>query len=226
MKVKKEELQNFDGKEGRKGYVSHEGKIYDVTESKLWKNGKHAGKHFAGMDLSEALKSAPHGAEVLERFAHVDDVEAIRETKEQPAPEKTFKDTVRALYRIFHPHPMLIHFPMGLINFAVIMQIIYYFTGYPSFSTAGFYALATAAVFMVPTIVSGFVSWWVNYNMTRNKIFLMKISFSFVLLAMCASEVVVAYKGYDDSMFYNVMIFLNVPVLGVIGFNGGKLSWG
>ncbi len=226
MKVKKEELQNFDGKEGRKSYVSNEGKIYDVTESKLWKNGKHAGKHFAGMDLTEALKSAPHGVDVLERFAHVEDVESIRETKEMPAQEKTIKDTVRGLYRIFHPHPMFIHFPMGLINFAVIMQLIYYFTGYPSFSTAGFYALATAAVFLVPTIVSGFVSWWVNYNLTRNKIFITKITFSFLLLFMCAAEVLTVFKGYDDSLFYNVMIFLNVPVLGVIGFNGGKLSWG
>ena len=225
MKVKKEELQNFDGKEGRKSYVSNEGKIYDVTDSKLWKNGKHAGKHFAGMDLSEALKTAPHGAEVLERFAHVGAIETIKETKEHPQ-EVTFKDTVRALYRIFHPHPMLIHFPMGLINFAVIMQIIYYFTGYPSFSTAGFYAIATAAVFLVPTMVSGFVSWWVNYNLTKNKIFMMKISFSFLLLLMCITEFFVGLNNGDEGMFYNIMLFLNVPVLAVIGFNGGKLSWG
>jgi predicted heme/steroid binding protein/uncharacterized membrane protein len=225
MKVKKEDLQNFDGKEGRQSYVSHEGKVFDVTDSKLWKNGKHAGKHFAGMDLSEALKSAPHGAEVLERFAHVDDIEAIKETKEHPQ-EATFKDTVRSLYRIFHPHPMLIHFPMGLINFAVIMQIIFYFTGYPSFSTAGFYAITTAAVFLVPTIVSGFVSWWVNYGLTKNKIFMTKISFSFVLLIMCACEVLIGIKGYEESILYNAMLFLNVPVLGIIGFNGGKLSWG
>ena len=225
MKVKKEELQNFDGKDGRKSYVSYEGKIYDVTDSKLWKNGKHAGKHFAGMDLSEALKVAPHGAEVLERFAHVGEIETIKETKEHPQ-EATFKDTVRALYRIFHPHPMFIHFPMGLINFAVIMQIIYYFTGYPSFSTAGFYAIATAVVFLVPTIVSGFVSWWVNYNLTKNKIFMIKISFSFILLIMCITEFFVGLNNGEEGIFYNVMLFLNVPVLTVIGFNGGKLSWG
>ncbi|TCK60925.1 DUF2231 domain-containing protein [Seleniivibrio woodruffii] len=224
--MKKEELQNFDGKDGRKSFVSNEGRVYDVTESRLWKNGKHAGKHFAGMDLTEALKSAPHGVEVLERFSHVGDVESMKEAKEKTEQESGLKETIRSLYRIFHPHPMLIHFPMGLINFTVIMQLMYYITGYPSFSTAGFYSLVTATVFMVPTIGAGFVSWWVNYGMTKNKLFMTKIIFSFILLAMCLLEIVLYFSAGDDGALYNVLLFANVPVLGIIGFNGGKLSWG
>ena len=54
-----EELHTFDGKEGRPAYVVYKGLIYDVTASKLWKNGSHLSKHLAGHDLTDALKTAP-----------------------------------------------------------------------------------------------------------------------------------------------------------------------
>jgi predicted heme/steroid binding protein len=55
-----DELQHYDGKEGRPGFVAYQGKIYNMTRSKLWKGGLHM-KHLAGQDLTDALKSAPHG---------------------------------------------------------------------------------------------------------------------------------------------------------------------
>jgi predicted heme/steroid binding protein/uncharacterized membrane protein len=45
-----------------------EGILYDVSESKLWKNGIHMGRHQAGGDLTPAMEGAPHGVEVLERL--------------------------------------------------------------------------------------------------------------------------------------------------------------
>lgn len=81
--MKKDYLQKYNGKEGEKSFVSYKGKVYDVSESRLWKNGKHVNKHEAGMDLSEAMESAPHGAEVLERFEHVDTLEDLKSRKRQ-----------------------------------------------------------------------------------------------------------------------------------------------
>jgi len=60
-------LAGFDGKEGRKALVAVDGKVYDVTGNRLWKEGQHMRKHLAGQDLTEELKAAPHGAEVMER---------------------------------------------------------------------------------------------------------------------------------------------------------------
>ncbi|TAL25937.1 MAG: cytochrome B5 [Nitrospirae bacterium] len=60
-----EELHSFDGKEGRPAYFAYKGIIYDVTGSKLWKNGSHLQKHLAGHDLTDALKMAPHGEEKI-----------------------------------------------------------------------------------------------------------------------------------------------------------------
>lgn len=43
------------------------GKVYDVTESRLWKGGKHY-EHWAGQDLTEELKDAPHTEDVFKRY--------------------------------------------------------------------------------------------------------------------------------------------------------------
>ncbi len=65
-----EELKAFDGKEGRQALVAVDGVIYDVTGSRLWKNGKHT-RHIAGEDLSSSLKQAPHDDAKLESFPKV-----------------------------------------------------------------------------------------------------------------------------------------------------------
>lgn len=56
-----EQLSHFDGKENRPAYISYKGMVYNVTNNRLWKNGAHMVKHVAGNDLTEALKTAPHG---------------------------------------------------------------------------------------------------------------------------------------------------------------------
>jgi len=63
----KEELKKYDGSKGV-AYVAYYGKVYDVSQSFLWKSGVHQVVHRAGCDLTEALKEAPHGSELLEKF--------------------------------------------------------------------------------------------------------------------------------------------------------------
>ena len=64
-------LANANGKEGKPAHIGYDGNVYDVTESKLWKNGAHMGRHFAGDDLTEALAAAPHGPEALDKVKKV-----------------------------------------------------------------------------------------------------------------------------------------------------------
>lgn len=63
-----EDLKKFNGKNNNKVYVACNGLIYDVTESFLWKDGKHQALHIAGKDLTNEIKEAPHGIEFLEKF--------------------------------------------------------------------------------------------------------------------------------------------------------------
>jgi len=48
-------------------WVAFQGKIYDVTVSRLWRNGKHY-EHWAGQDLTTELADAPHSEKVFEKF--------------------------------------------------------------------------------------------------------------------------------------------------------------
>ncbi len=51
-------------------WVAYQGLIYDVTQSRLWRDGKHY-EHWAGQDLTEELKDAPHTAAVFQKFQAV-----------------------------------------------------------------------------------------------------------------------------------------------------------
>jgi predicted heme/steroid binding protein len=64
----KNELALYNGRNGAPAYVAFEGKVYDVSRSFLWREGKHQVIHHAGEDLTDSLDHAPHGAELLERF--------------------------------------------------------------------------------------------------------------------------------------------------------------
>jgi predicted heme/steroid binding protein len=48
-------------------WVAYKGLIYDVSSSRLWKNGTHY-EHWAGQDLTEELGDAPHTEKVFEKF--------------------------------------------------------------------------------------------------------------------------------------------------------------
>ncbi len=69
-KLKSYQLSLYNGQDKPKIYVAYQGRIYDVTESRLWKRGMHY-EHWAGQDLTEELSEAPHGEEVFSRFPHV-----------------------------------------------------------------------------------------------------------------------------------------------------------
>ena len=67
----REELRRYDGRDGRPADIAHAGKVYDVSESFLWQNGRHQALHAAGEDLTAALEGAPHGVDLLERVKPV-----------------------------------------------------------------------------------------------------------------------------------------------------------
>jgi predicted heme/steroid binding protein len=74
--VTPETLPSFDGHDGNQALVAVSGQLYDVTNSRLWKDGVHVRQHRAGQDLTEAMDRAPHGAEVLERVPAVGTIRA------------------------------------------------------------------------------------------------------------------------------------------------------
>ena len=69
------ELARYNGRDGAPAYVAFKGKVYDVSGSFLWRGGKHQVIHHAGVDLTDSIDHAPHGAALLERFPVVGTLE-------------------------------------------------------------------------------------------------------------------------------------------------------
>ena len=56
-----------NGQDKPETWIAYKGMVYDVTHSKMWRQGKHY-EHWAGQDLTDELKDAPHTEIVFERL--------------------------------------------------------------------------------------------------------------------------------------------------------------
>lgn len=63
----KAQLALRNGQDKPQIWVALNGFIYDVSDSRLWRNGKHY-EHWAGQDLTDEMKEAPHTERVFEKF--------------------------------------------------------------------------------------------------------------------------------------------------------------
>ena len=68
--ITKSQLSLRNGQDRDEIWVAYEGKVYDVSESRLWHNGKHY-EHWAGQDLTPELENAPHTDKVFSRFQQI-----------------------------------------------------------------------------------------------------------------------------------------------------------
>ncbi|MFY0607129.1 MAG: cytochrome b5 [Cyclobacteriaceae bacterium] len=59
-----------NGQDREEIWVAYDLKIFDLTDSKLWRNGKHY-EHWAGQDLTDELKDAPHTAKVFDGMRQI-----------------------------------------------------------------------------------------------------------------------------------------------------------
>jgi len=224
--MKKDELGQYNGKDGRSAYVLYKGKIYDMSGSNKWKGGSHMARHSAGEDLTDFLPLAPHGEEVLTRVSQIGSVE--EDTPVSP----NLKGNLRELYGKFHPHPVTVHFPIGLFSFAALMQCMFIISKIGSFENAAFYALVCATLSAFPAAGSGMLSWWLNYEMTMTSIFRNKLILSSLLLLMGISAIMLRLLIPDisaqhdiGSLVYTALVFAQVPVAMFIAYNGGKILW-
>lgn len=62
-----QQLALRNGQDREEVWIAFEGIIYDVSESRLWRDGKHY-EHWAGQDLTEELSDAPHDSKVFEKL--------------------------------------------------------------------------------------------------------------------------------------------------------------
>jgi predicted heme/steroid binding protein len=65
--ITKSQLALRNGQDKPEVWVAFRGLVYDVTNSRLWRGGKHY-EHWAGQDLTDELQDAPHNENVFDKF--------------------------------------------------------------------------------------------------------------------------------------------------------------
>ncbi|MEL6557447.1 MAG: cytochrome b5 domain-containing protein [Bacteroidota bacterium] len=66
----RQQLALRNGQDRDEIWVAYKNNIYDVSDSRLWRDGKHY-EHWAGQDLTAELEDAPHTDRVFQKFSIV-----------------------------------------------------------------------------------------------------------------------------------------------------------
>lgn len=226
-----EELSKCNGTEGMPVYIAHRGKVFDASQSKLWKSGKHMNRHFSGSDLTEEIQAAPHGVEVFERIPQVGVL--IAKSGERPIPKVLADLLDRHPLLRRHPHPMLVHFPIVLMILTPLFNILSLLTGSRSFEVTAYHTLGAGVLFTPLAILTGFFTWWLNYLAKPLRPVKIKILFSILLLAASlgawiwrtqAPDILILPFGFS-SILYLLLTFSLIPFVSIIGWFGGQLTF-
>lgn len=225
-----EELAPCDGKDGKPIYVAHQGKVYDVSKSRLWAKGLHMNRHPSGKDLTAEISAAPHGPEVLERCPQVGILKEAtpEELKHLPAFLQGLLERFPFAKR--HPHPMAVHFPIAFLMAASLFILLHLFFKNPSLEITSFYLLILGALASPFAIATGALTWWVNYQLKPNLFIRRKSQLSILLLGL--EVVLIFWRGVSPGVagaqghpLYGLLLLALTPLVGLIGYYGGKMTF-
>jgi predicted heme/steroid binding protein/uncharacterized membrane protein len=224
-----EELQEFKGTAGQPAYILYEGRVIDVSASKRWPDGHHMATHRAGQDLTDEIKAAPHGPEVLERFPQVGLVRAADAAEEKiPVFLSRLFHYVPLLRR--HPHPMVVHFPMVFMVSTSGFTILFLLTGNRSFELTAWYCLWGGVLFTPVAILTGLITWWVNYEAEFLRQVIIKLILSPLLFLLGMAVLIWRYLNPEILVFWEPLSYLYLgclltltPLVISIGWFGGTL---
>ncbi len=228
-----EDLAQSNGEDGKRTLVAVEGKVYDVSASKRWVKGTHMKRHQAGTDLTNDIKAAPHGLEVLERFESVGIYE--KKTEEPAAGLKGRIDLWldRHPFLRRHPHPAVVHIPVGLMAIAPLFELGGLATDSPCTEWAALCCLMVGFISIPAAMMTGYFTWWMNYDSSDSPIILMKRRLAWV--ALIFGSVVIIFRIFvltDPLEIRNIYVILYIVglvtltvIVSSIGFLGGKLTF-
>lgn len=142
------------------------------------------------------------------------------------------KERYRKWYATYHPHPVTVHFPIALHYFSAFVDVLFLADPSGGYETAVFLSFLIATVMGFLTLFTGLFSWWVNYNLVRSKVFMIKLVgalftllVGFIPITQRLLDADVAYSSGMDGVVYHGIIFLTVMTVSIVGYYGGKITW-
>jgi predicted heme/steroid binding protein/uncharacterized membrane protein len=228
-----QELAEQNGKDGRPALVAVDRKVYDVSASKRWAHGTHMKRHQAGQDLSDDIKAAPHGLEVFDRVALVG--KYVEPSREPRAGLKGKIDAWLDRHPFFrrHPHPAAVHYPVGMLSIAPVFYVVALAADSLRTEWAAYCCIMVSVLSIPAAMITGYFTWWINYDWTDSPIIHMKRRLAWVILLVVVFSFVTRTFLVVDAlrisdipvMAYLASLFILAALALCVGFLGGKLTF-
>ena len=240
-KFTEKELAEFNGQDGKPIYIACNGRVIDVSTSRMWKGGQHMKRHAAGQDLTAEIAAAPHDIEVLDRFPQVGILVADEPAPAAGAPAVAQESPLRRGVEAFldrhpffqrHPHPMTVHFPIVFFIFAPLFTLLFVATGLEGFDLTALNCLIAGLLFSLIVIPTGLFTWWVNYEARPMRPVTIKIVISLAMFVVGLAaliwrlddlEVLKHIEGWN--ILYLVLVLLLLPMILVVAALGATLTF-
>ena len=128
-------------------------------------------------------------------------------------------------------HPMFVHFPQALFPVAFGAFCLYLATGIKEVEAGAFVCALFGLVAAPLTAATGFLDWWTHYKAYMTSVFRIKITGSFVLVALGGAAMLVRLYHPEAAFLplagwglaYFGLLAACTATCVVLGYYGGKL---
>lgn len=125
-----------------------------------------------------------------------------------------------------HPlHPALTHIPMGMVIGCFFFGLAALFTKNTSFLKSALHCSIVGLLFIIPTIIAGFLDWQYFFGATMSVFIIIKFVLAFALTILLAYSVRVNMQGGTPKQLF-LIYALCLACAGGLGFSGGELIYG
>jgi len=125
-----------------------------------------------------------------------------------------------------HPiHPAIVHIPIGLIVAALLFRIAAALFRQPVLGRTALHCTILAAIFLLPTILFGFMDWQHFYAGAWLSPIKIKLVLAVILTVLVFGNIFLAYKKGVESGIVLLNYLVSFAVVVVLGYVGGGLIY-
>jgi uncharacterized membrane protein len=129
-------------------------------------------------------------------------------------------------------HALVVHFPISLFGVAFLFHVLHFFVAYECFELATNTSLLVGAVAMVPSVITGWITWRSRYHGMRSAVILRKIYIGLAMLVLSSGVVIwrVGIVGIQNETsppghpVYTILVTLLILGAVLEGYYGGPLT--
>lgn len=126
-----------------------------------------------------------------------------------------------------HPlHPAITHLPMGMVMGGFLFALIALVLNKEALALSAHYCYTVALVFVLPTMLLGYMDWQHKFGGEWGPIILTKIILAFLLLLLLLAAFFIG-KNRQASLKSKLAVYAVCLVVAIgLGFMGGQLQYG